>query len=58
MGKGSSRRPGTGYADNWERIFGKANNPKELANGSKDKKDKVKRKLEGENPHQYATETC
>lgn len=23
MSKGSNRRPGTGYADNWDRIFGK-----------------------------------
>jgi hypothetical protein len=22
-GKGSGRRPGNGYEDNWERIFGK-----------------------------------
>jgi len=28
MSKGSSRRPGAGYADNWERIFATKANPK------------------------------
>lgn len=27
MGKGSNRRPGTGYADNWEATFGKKPEP-------------------------------
>ena len=26
-GKGSGRRPGSGYADGWDRIFGKKQEP-------------------------------
>jgi hypothetical protein len=29
MGKGSTRRPGSGFHDGWDRIFSKANNPDE-----------------------------
>ncbi len=30
MSKGSARRPGEGFADGWERIFGKAHVQKDL----------------------------
>lgn len=37
MGKGSNQRPGNGYQDNWEKIFGNKNNqPKD--NQQKDNK--------------------
>lgn len=28
-GKGDKRRPGTGFADGWERVFGKAPEPEQ-----------------------------
>lgn len=31
-GKGSGRRPGEGYQDAWERIFGKKPQPQQPAN--------------------------
>ena len=37
MSKGSNKRPGNGYQDNWEKIFGNKNNhPKD--NQPKDNK--------------------
>lgn len=32
MSKGSARRPGTGYAENWERVFGKKPNQHQFGN--------------------------
>lgn len=33
MGKGSKRRPGKGYEDNWDRIFGKKKKDQDKTKG-------------------------
>lgn len=40
-GKGSARRPGEGYQDNWERIWGKKNLPVTMEPDEDDDNEKL-----------------